>query len=127
LVLKRKEPFVFGSPLFSHITVGQRCHQELGDIILITETHVVYWNGIITTKNVNIFSVYSYDSILYPIAKDLKTDSQTIRLLLSIYPQSGVDQYAFKLFLDILCDVSYFPVNAEKTLENCLSDQFHAL
>ena len=35
----------------SHITVGQGCHQEPGDIILITEIHVVvYWNGILTKK-----------------------------------------------------------------------------
>ena len=34
----------------SHITVGQVCHQEPEDIILVTETHVVvYWNGILTT------------------------------------------------------------------------------
>ena len=34
----------------SHITVGRGCHQESGDIILITEIHVVvYWNGILTT------------------------------------------------------------------------------
>ena len=43
----------------SHITVGRGCHQEPGDIILITEIHVVvYWNGILTTtKNINIFSI----------------------------------------------------------------------
>ena len=34
----------------SHITVGRGCHQESGDIILITKIHVVvYWNGILTT------------------------------------------------------------------------------
>ena len=41
----------------SHITVGQGCRQEPGDIILITDTHVVvYWNGILTIKKYkNIF------------------------------------------------------------------------
>ena len=42
----------------SHINVGQGYHQEPGDIILITEIHVVvYWNGILTKKNINIFSI----------------------------------------------------------------------
>ena len=35
----------------SRITVGQKCHQEPGDTILITEIHVVvYWNSILTTN-----------------------------------------------------------------------------
>ena len=61
----------------------------------------------------------SYDSILYPIAKDLKTKLADYPLIL-IYLLLNWCGYAFKLFLDILGDASYFPLNAEKIPENCL-------
>ena len=60
-----------------------------------------------------------YDSILYPIAKDLKTKLADYPLIL-IYLLLNWCEYAFKLFLDILGDASYFSVNAEKIPENCL-------
>ena len=43
----------------SHITVGRRCRHEPGDIISITEIHVVvYWDAILTTKKYkNILSM----------------------------------------------------------------------
>ena len=69
--------------------------------------------------------VDSYDSILYPIAKDLKTELADYPLTLIYLPLKWCG-YAFKLFLDILGDASYFPVNAEKIPENCLFGQFHA-
>ena len=61
----------------------------------------------------------SYDSILYPIAKDLKTKLADYPLIL-VYLLLNWCEYAFKLFLDILGDTSYFSVNAEKIPENCL-------
>ena len=61
----------------------------------------------------------SYDSILYPIAKDLKTKLADYPLIL-LYLLLNWCGYAFKLFLDILGDASYFSVNAEKIPENCL-------
>ena len=61
----------------------------------------------------------SYDSILYPIAKDLKTKLADYPLIL-IYLLLNWCGYAFKLFLDILGYASYFSVNAEKIPENCL-------
>ena len=67
----------------------------------------------------------SYDSILYPIAKDLKTKLADYLLTL-IYLLLNWCGYAFKLFLDILGDASYFPINAEIILENLLFGQFHA-
>ena len=67
----------------------------------------------------------SYDSILYPIAKDLKTKLADYLLTL-IYLLLNWCGYAFKLFLDILGDASYFSVNAEKIPESCLFGQFHA-
>ena len=69
--------------------------------------------------------VDSYDSILYPIAKDLKTKLADYPLTLIYLPLKWCG-YAFKLFLDVLGDASYFPVNAEKIPENCLFGQFHA-
>ena len=62
--------------------------------------------------------VGSYDSILYPIAKDLKTRLANYPLTL-IYLLLNCG-YAFKLFLNILGDASYFPINAEKIPDNCL-------
>lgn len=67
----------------------------------------------------------SQPSILYPIAKDLKTELADYPLTLIYLPLKWCG-YAFKLFLDILGDASYFPVNAEKIPENCLFGQFHA-
>ena len=67
----------------------------------------------------------SYDSIVYPIAKDLKTKLTDYPLTLIYLPLKWCG-YAFKWFLDILGNASYFPVNAEKIPENFLSGQFHA-
>ncbi|XP_015747113.1 PREDICTED: Werner syndrome ATP-dependent helicase homolog [Acropora digitifera] len=69
--------------------------------------------------------VDSYDSILYPIAKDLKKKLADYPLTLIYLPLKWCG-YAFKLFLDILGDASYFPINADKIPENCLFGQFHA-
>ena len=63
--------------------------------------------------------VGSYDSILYPIAKDLKTKLADYPLTL-IYLLLNWCGYAFKLFRNLLGDASYFLVNAEKIPENCL-------
>ena len=57
--------------------------------------------------------VDSYDSILYPIAKDLKKKLADYPLTLIYLPLKWCG-YAFKLFLDILGDASYFPINADK-------------
>ena len=67
----------------------------------------------------------SYDSILYHIAKDLKTKLADYLLTL-IHLFLNWCGYAFKLFLDILGNASYFPVNAEIIPENLLFGQFHA-
>lgn len=69
--------------------------------------------------------VDSYDSILYPIAKDLKSKLTDYPLALICLPLKWCG-YAFKLFIDVLGDASYFPVNAERRSENCLFGQFHA-
>ena len=69
--------------------------------------------------------VDSYDSTLYPIAKDLKTKLADHPLTLIYLPLKWCG-YVFQLFPDVLGDASYLPVNAEKIPENYLFGQFHA-
>ena len=57
--------------------------------------------------------VESFDAILNPIARDLKTKLIDYPLTLIYLPLKWCG-YAFKLFLDILSDLSYYPENAEK-------------
>ena len=66
----------------------------------------------------------SFRSILLPIAKGLKNELRQYPLTLIYLPLKWCG-YAFKLFLDVVGEKSYFPPEDKKP-ENCLFAQFHA-
>ena len=63
--------------------------------------------------------------ILQPIAEELKLKLLDYPLTTVYLPLKWCG-YAFKLFLDVLREKSYFPENCVKSPENCLFAQFHA-
>ena len=71
------------------------------------------------------FGAESYDDILLPIARELKLKLINYPLTIIYLPLKWCG-YAFKLFLSVLADKSYFPPSNEIRPENCLFAQFHA-
>ena len=67
----------------------------------------------------------SYNNILLPIAEELKIKLIDYPLTIIYLPLKWCG-YAFKCFLDVLEEKSYFPDNCIRSPENCLFPQYHA-
>lgn len=67
----------------------------------------------------------SYESILLPIAEELKKQLTLYPLTIIFMPLKYCG-YAYRLFQHILGDLSYCPINVSKEPENCLFGQYHA-
>ena len=72
----------------------------------------------------SVFGSESYENILSPIAEELKT-KQVNYPLTNIYLPLKWCGYAFKLFMQILQEKSYFPTDKREP-SHCLFAQFHA-
>ena len=71
------------------------------------------------------FGAESYDDILLPIAQELKVKLTNYPLTIIYLPLKWCG-YAFKLFVSVLAENSYFPPSNEIRPEDCLFAQFHA-
>lgn len=72
----------------------------------------------------SVFGSESYEHILSPIAEELKTKQVNYPLTIIYLPLKWCG-YAFKLFMQILQEKSYFPTDKREP-SHCLFAQFHA-
>ena len=70
------------------------------------------------------FGAESYNDILLPIAEEVKLKLIDYPLTIVYLPLKWCG-YAFKFFLDVLGEKSYFPENCVRSPENCLFAQYH--
>jgi superfamily II DNA helicase RecQ len=73
----------------------------------------------------SVFGSESYERILCPIAKELKTKLINYPLTIIYLPLKWCG-HAFKLFIQILQEKSYFPAGETHDPSECLFAQFHA-
>ena len=71
------------------------------------------------------FGVDSYNDILVPIAEELRIKLINYPLTIIYLPLKWCG-YAFKLFLTVLGEQSFYPISVDKKPKNCLFAQYHA-